>query len=375
MDQKKILISAGGTGGHLYPAQGLADELLDLHSGWHIMFAAGGLSTNKFFNRETYDYKDITTATFGKSIFDTFRSFKNIFKGFMQSRKLLKEFKPDLVIGFGSFYTFPTLLAAKTLKIPIILHEANSIPGKVNRYLSPYAAVTAIHFPGSASFLKGNIVQVGMPIRKGYEFNPSLRQEALSYFNLKSGCPTLLVFGGSQGAKAINNLATEALTSILHQQLKSLQIIHLTGGSEATDYVQVAYAKQGIHACIRDFETRMDLAWSIADFALVRAGASSIAEQVEYEVPGILIPYPFATDDHQSLNAQYFVTEVQGGVVYKESDSNAKKLAIEILSFLDENQSKIKLLKANIAEFKKDRKNENFCHLVLSTLGQLEDNE
>lgn len=148
MSKKKIILSAGGTGGHLFPAQVIASEL---KKSCEVLFVGGGLSKSRYFQRDLFSFEEICCATFSLSKpWKIIQGGKTIFKGLIESRKILREFKPDIVVGFGSFYTLPILIAAIWAKIPIVLHEQNAIPGKVNRLFSRFAKMTAITFPKSA---------------------------------------------------------------------------------------------------------------------------------------------------------------------------------------------------------------------------------
>jgi len=255
-----------------------------------------------------------------------FRGGRLIFKGMRQSGKILRSFEPDVVVGFGSFYTLPLLLAAKREKIPIILHEQNAIPGKVNRLFSRFAHATAITFPVQ---IHGHTELVRFPLRKQKE------QDPWEYFGLEKGKPTLLVCGGSQGAVRLNELFLEALP-----RLSGYQVLHFTGKNSEVheeDYGGIAH-------CVKQFEPNLPLAMQIADLAITRAGASTIAELTETETPAILIPFPYATDNHQEKNAQHFV----GGEVYLEKDLTGEKLAEVITRFpLKEKQKQIQEYKRN----------------------------
>lgn len=234
-----------------------------------------------------------------------------IARGVLQCRALVNEFSPDAVVGFGSFYTLPVLVAAKLQKIPIVLHEQNSIPGKVNRLFSPYARVTGLTFPESASHLKGPTRLVDFPLRSCGEDDP------WRYFGLEPGRKTLLIFGGSQGAKRLNALFLEAV-----KELDDVQVLHF--GVETTLYQEL-----GIPHVVKPFEPKMHLALAIADLAITRAGAGTIAELNHTKTPAILVPFPYATDNHQEKNARAFV----GGEVYIEKELSAETLVHAIRTF------------------------------------------
>ena len=148
MPVKKVVITAGGTGGHLYPAQALAQQLKKLSPSREVLFVAGGLLTSRFFNRDQFNFEEVACSPLlSRNPLKVLKGLKNLVRGTSQTVAILKRFKPDVVVGFGSFYTAPILLAAKWLKIPIILHEANSVPGKANQWLASFADTVAVHFP------------------------------------------------------------------------------------------------------------------------------------------------------------------------------------------------------------------------------------
>lgn len=319
--KKKILITAGGTGGHLFPAQALAQKLKQSEQ---VHFAAFGLAKSRYFDREQFSFDEILSATFSlKHPFKALVAMGTLLKGVMQARRLLRNFRPDLVVGFGSFFTLPILIAAKLQNIPIVLHEQNAIPGKVNRLFSRFAKLTTITFPHSAPFLKKKSLLVSFPIRTPIEKE---KIDPWNYFGLESGKKVLLIFGGSQGASRLNTLAVEAVL-----QLKAeVQVIHLTGNKESVLAITQKYADHNIKACVKEFEKRMDLAWQIASCALCRAGAGTIVELIETQTPAILIPFPFATDNHQWKNGCYFVEEVGGGRLLDEATTTGDLLAAVI---------------------------------------------
>ncbi len=298
-----MLIAAAGTGGHLFPAQALAQELQAL--GYEVRFAGHGLSSNRYFNKEEFVYEDVSSATPYKK--NLLKALFEISKGLKKSLKIVRGFKPDLVVGFGSFHSFPVLLATLFFRVPIVLFEANSIPGKVNRFFSRFAELSAVHFPEAGQRLFGKMKEVAMPIWKG---GRSTQEKAREYFSLDPKKDTLLVFGGSQGALSINKLLWEAAPHFA----EDFQVMHFTGDKKALEEIRCRYEELKIFACVKEFEPRMDLAWQAATMAVCRSGAATLAEMIEYEVPAVLLPYPHAADDHQRKNAECM--EKMGGAFY-----------------------------------------------------------
>lgn len=323
-----------------------------------MLFVAGKLKASTFFERERFRFEEIDCATFSlKRPFSLIKAFKHIFKGFLESRRVLRSFKPDLVVGFGSFYTLPLLFAALFEKVPFMLHEQNAMPGKVNRFFSAWAKLTAITFPQSAKHIKGKTQRAVFPLknRKG----SAQGYDSWSYFGLNPGHLTLLVFGGSQGALQVNTLFLEAC-KLLVKQLPSFQVLHFTGARTPIFEVKACYDSLGIVNCVKTFEPRMELSLSVADLAITRAGAATIEELIEWEIPALLIPFPKASENHQMKNAEHFVHHVGGGKLVSQSLLEPKNLADAIFSFTPSERAQ---KKKNIQQYKKKE--------VLKPLSQL----
>lgn len=335
MRRKRILFSVGGTGGHLFPAQVAAQEL----SGCEILFVGGGLSKNHFFERGTFKFEEISTAPIRFSL----KTFSNL-KGIFRSLRIIKSFSPDLVVGFGSFYTFPLLVAACICKVPFILHEQNAIPGKVNKMFAPFAKTTVITFPKTASMLRGTTVESVFPLRKQIEIVSPWK-----YFGLLEHQLTLLVYGGSQGAAAINSLFCGGL-DLLKKRLPSFQVVHFAGRSEDIDKLRSRYASAGILACVKGFEPHPDVALRAADLAITRAGAGTIAELIAYNVPAILIPYPHASENHQIKNGEHFVNVVGGGWLFHQEALTEETLSLAVEKAI---KGEISFKKSQIVLYKK----------------------
>jgi len=317
MGKRKIIIAAGGTGGHLFPAQGFAKELQQKEQA-EVLFVGGGLSKNPYFRKELFLFQEVESATPFKG--NIFRSLGKLIKGTFQSFRVLGDFRPDLLVGFGSFHSFPVLLAALCKKIPIVLFEANAYPGKVNRFFSRWAKYSCVQFAESKKYLKGDVREVAMPLWIREEEKLYTQAEACSYFGLQPGRPTVLVFGGSQGAVSINRIFEEVASP-------EVQVIHLAGKEARIDVLRDVYARKGVSACVKSFEDKMSMAWRAAHFAICRAGAATLSEAIAFEVPMILIPYPYAADDHQKKNAQFVEKKIGAAIVLEETQLSKESLA------------------------------------------------
>ncbi len=356
---KRVVIASGGTGGHIFPAQNLCSQLQQKCPGIELLFIAKGLSTNQRFNSSAFSFVDVESGPINPKALP-FSSLK-ILKGIFTSLRALKKFRPDVVIGFGSYHSFPVLCAAFILRIPIILHEANSIPGKVNRLFSRFAAWTGVFFPGSKEHLKGNVLLTDIPLRKEFMegFCPT-KEEALAYYGLEKDLATVLVFGGSLGAKKLNEIAADGLVDLACKL--PFQLLHFTGNQETTELLQKQYSRHNIKAVVQNFEHNMQYAWRLADVALCRSGASTIAEAVACKVPAVYVPYPHASDGHQDKNAQY-VTSLGGGIWFKEKGLEPKRVAEALEKLLAAADCKSALAKAE-----KSMQNSRFPDLVLKFL-------
>jgi UDP-N-acetylglucosamine--N-acetylmuramyl-(pentapeptide) pyrophosphoryl-undecaprenol N-acetylglucosamine transferase len=361
MQSKRVLITAGGTGGHLYPAQALAQQLMKHSPASDVLFVAGGLGKNRYFDGERFPYQEIASSPlFSRNPLKSFKGIKDLAKGINQSVGILKKYRPDVVVGFGSYYTVPILLAAKWLKIPVVLHEANSIPGRANKWLSPLATCVGIHFPLTATLFKKKTLEVGLPLREGFHLQAMSKEEALTHYGLSTDRQTILICGGSQGARAINQLIEKCLP--VFSRL-SLQIIHSTGDAGKAADLAALYAAHHIPACVKAFEPQMQLAWRAADAFIGRSGAATIAESIEFEVPGILIPYPFATDHHQEKNADFLVETVKSGWKLLEPGLTPELLS-KMIEHLFEAKQYLAFKKA-LNVYKKRPHQLTLCQLVL----------
>ncbi len=301
----KVLIASGGTGGHLFPAQQMAEELQE-----EFLFAGHKLHDSPFFDRK-YPYVEIASSNRNPFL---------LLKGLLQSLVLIVTFKPDVVVGFGSFHGFPVLLAALFLGKKIVLFEPNYSYGKVNRFFAPFAKKIAVQFfrkqGKKFAYIGKTRKQINQPL-------------ARAHYGLKPDLFTILVFGGSQGAKFINETFFES-AKILDFPF---QVIHFTG--------KLGIPKYDVPSAVKEFEKEMHYAYSAADLAICRSGAGAVAELLNYELPSILIPYPYAYD-HQKENAKALGAGCQ---VLLQKEVDAQKLAAEIKVFRQNLKARIEALR------------------------------
>lgn len=350
---RKILFAVGGTGGHLFPAQALARDLKELCSEVEILFGGGRLGSNLFFHKMKFPFREVTSS----SPFRTHpvKAALQIGRGILESFDLIKEFSPDLIIGFGSFYSFPILVTARLKRIPYILVESNVLPGRVNRIFSPKAQFSAVQYDETGQILKGKSIPTKMPFwsqeNQGMVFAAA---DARKHYQLDPEMFTLLAFGGSQGAEAINRAVVELQLNI------PFQVLHFCGRNQDADAIIKRYRERGISACVKHFEEQMHIAWRAADLAICRAGAGTMAEMEIFHVPAILIPWPGATDRHQHKNAGV-MEKIGGAQLLEESDLD--KLGDKITQTLGE----LPKMKANLKEYR-EREIDHLATLVLNHL-------
>lgn len=327
----RILMAVGGSGGHLFPAIALAEELESKY-GCKVEFAGGKLSTNPFLGGRKELFHEVSCGMLSKNPIEFLKQSFSLMWGVKQSVDLIRQFQPDAVIGFGSYHSLPLLIGSKLTGKKIFLHEGNSVPGKVNRLFAPWATKTWIQFPSAQQFLKVSASLGGLPLRKELRKGIYTPEEARLSFQLDPNMLTLLVVGGSQGAKKINSLFSTSALFFLRELLPEFQVIHSTGSHEETELLMGRYVSKSIPAYVRPFIRNMAAAWSAASMSLTRAGGASLVEQFEFEVPGIVIPYPFASEDHQSKNGD-FLAQTGLGIKILEGDLTPQNLAMKIQEF------------------------------------------
>ncbi len=329
MPHKKltILIAAGGTGGHLFPAQQLAEQLSDCE----IAFAGHKLQETPFFTKGKVPFWEISSAPPKKD--NWLRFLVSIGRGFCQSLLMIRKFKPDVVVGFGSYHSFPILLAAAITRKKIVLFEANCALGKVNRIFSKIARCVAIQFPLERP-LRNAILVPYLPWKAPEE--KISKEAARAYFGLSNRF-TFLIFGGSQGATFLNETLPKALPLL---QGIDFQVIHLTGkGSPPISYGTIP-------ASVKEFEKEMDFAYAAADLAICRSGAGTVAELIRHQVPSLLIPFPQAADNHQWKNGQFLENGVKGAKIVAQKEASPEKIVQELESLIQQIDEKKMDLKA-----------------------------
>jgi UDP-N-acetylglucosamine--N-acetylmuramyl-(pentapeptide) pyrophosphoryl-undecaprenol N-acetylglucosamine transferase len=325
----RVLIAGGGTGGHVFPGVALAEEVVTRHPDNEVIFVgtARGLEASAVpaagFKIELIDVAGLKGKGLGKLLGALFL----LPRAFFQSIAILRRYKPDVVVGVGGYASGPVVLAAWFMRIPTCLIEQNALPGFTNRSLGHFVKAAFTAFPEAERFFaKKKVHMLGNPIRRTLMENymrPSTPHEK----------PKLLVFGGSQGAHALNMRVVEALPHLADLREK-IEITHQTGAKDR-EQVEKGYQAVGFKPDVRDFITDMSSAYATADLVVCRAGATTLAELTVCKKPSILVPFPAAADNHQVVNARSM--EAGGAaVVIEEKDLTGEKLAAEIRAILSD---------------------------------------
>ena len=320
-------MACGGSGGHIFPAIGVAEEIRSRHPDVRIFFACGKKEIEETIFRGIPEENivEIESAAFegGRALWRPLFLIK-LFRGFMDSRAFLKKEKPGLVAGFGGYFSFPVVLAAKSLGIRSIVHEQNVIPGVANKTLARWTDGVAISFSETQKYLpRCRVVAcTGNPVRSLIE--KKCREEAMKYFGFSPQKITALVLGGSQGAESINQFFLESLSLLPGRVKDRMQVLHLCGRMLPEEAERLCRS-HGVYGKAYSFFDRMDLVYNAADFALGRAGATFLAEMESKKIPAILIPYPFA-GAHQKENARVF-QQSNPATILEQENVTAQKLA------------------------------------------------
>jgi UDP-N-acetylglucosamine--N-acetylmuramyl-(pentapeptide) pyrophosphoryl-undecaprenol N-acetylglucosamine transferase len=289
----RAILAGGGTGGHVIPALAIAHELQSHYDAQLLFIGTARGIENRLVPAAGFELrlvevgalKNVTVATRVKTLFD-------LPHAVWESRRILREFRPDVVIGVGGYASGPAMLAAALSRIPTLAFEPNVVPGFANRVIAPMVSAAAVHFPETARYFRRSEI-TGVPVRQAF-FGMA---DVPSHTH-----PTLLAFGGSQGAHAINKVVMESV-ALLRERLPKLHIVHQTGERDYNDAAS-AYAGCGDAIEVFKFIDNMPSFFVGADLLLCRSGASTVAEVTAAGKPAVFVPFPRAADDHQKRNAE-----------------------------------------------------------------------
>lgn len=359
---KRIIIAGGGTGGHIFPALAIANALKKKEPDMEILFvgAKGKMEMEKI-PEAGYAIRGIDIAGYNRSSL-----IKNIglpyklVKSFLQVKRIFSSFQPQAAIGVGGYSTFPVLRYAQSRGIPTFIHESNSFAGKSNKLLGKKATRIFTASDGMEKFFPSDrLLRTGNPVRKNVVANRIPREEGLRFFGLDPSYPTVLVTGGSLGARSINEAIDAGIGSLIENKI---QLIWQTGKSFASE--AAAHARKSRLIWTGEFISKMDYAYAAADIVVSRSG-SVLYELCAVRKPVIFIPYPHATEDHQTVNAMNLVKK-KAAIMIPDKDARGK-LVSEILR-LANNKPEQEQLKENIGKMAITNADEKIADEILNIL-------
>ena len=356
----KIVIACGGTGGHLFPGIAVAQSLRSRgHESVLLIsekeidaLASEGYSELKFEKVPAIGLPKLLSPAaikFGFRFFSTYRRCAGIIKGF----------EADAVLGMGGFTSMPPIMAGRRRKAKTFIHESNAIPGKANRLTARWVDTVLLGLEECAEHFPNRETRtVGTPLRDAMT-QPVDRAAALEFFGFSGDTKkTVFIMGGSQGARGVNRGVADALSEF---DTGDIRIIHITGKSEF-DSVSEALGKSGIEHYVSPFCQKMEFAYELADLAIARSGASSLTELAAFGVPSILIPYPFAAEDHQTRNAEVF-SKRNAAILMKEEELSRRCLGKVVNDLFSDQQTLGKLGEAMRSLAVRDAA-ENICDMI-----------
>jgi UDP-N-acetylglucosamine--N-acetylmuramyl-(pentapeptide) pyrophosphoryl-undecaprenol N-acetylglucosamine transferase len=321
----RIVIAGGGTGGHLFPGIAIAQEFEARNLATRIIFVSTGNPLERsVLSKTDFELRSVTAAGIkGRGVWNQLVSLMKIPRGILESRRILKDFSPDLAIGLGSYSAGPVIISAWLQRIPIVIHEQNILPGITNRILARFAERIYISFENTKSNLDSSKVQwTGNPVRNEL-LDYSDGRTADNPDDTGNEIFTVLIIGGSQGAHTINMAVIEALDTLKDKD--HLHFVHQTGAADERQ-VNEAYRRNNIRCTVRSFFDNMAELYSRADLLICRAGATTVAEITALGKAVIFIPFPHAADNHQVLNAGLLSDEGAAEMIVEQD------LSAEILS-------------------------------------------
>ena len=365
MKSPKILISGGGTGGHVFPAIAIANAIKEMEPSADILFI-GALGKIEMEKVPAAGYKIIGLDIKGLQRKLTFENFKfpmRLLKSLWKSKKIIKEFKPDVAVGVGGYASGPMLQVAKSNGVPYLLQEQNSYAGITNKLLANAAAKICVAYEGMEKFFPAEkILLTGNPVRAELLKIKGLREEAIKFFELDATKKTIFITGGSLGARTLNESVLNHIDLI---NASDVQIIWQTGRFYYSTIVENASKQMRAGVKIFEFISNMDMAYAAADIIIARAGAGTISELCLVQKPVVLVPSPNVAEDHQTKNAMSLVNKNAAVLV---RDSEAKNKLIPTVFELLKNEKQLAELSQNISALAKPNAAKEIAEEVLKLI-------
>ena len=342
---KRVIISGGGTGGHIFPAISIANALRKIDPDMDILFvgAEDRMEMDKI-PAEGFDIVGLPIAGFNRrKLLKNFAVLIKLFKSLRLAKRILRDFKPDVVVGVGGYASGPVLWEAGKSSIPLVIQEQNSYAGIANKFVARKASVICVAYDGMEKFFPSDkIIKTGNPVRQNFDNMTDLKKEALSFFGLSDKLPVILVLGGSLGAGSINSSLSENIQTLIDSDC---QWIWQTGKYYFEDVNALVSVSSAGNISVHGFINRMDLAFAAADVIISRAGAGTISELCLVGKPVILVPSPNVAEDHQTKNALSLVNK--DAAVLVPDNQAVERLIAEALSLVSDVERK-KTLSTNI---------------------------
>jgi UDP-N-acetylglucosamine--N-acetylmuramyl-(pentapeptide) pyrophosphoryl-undecaprenol N-acetylglucosamine transferase len=345
--RKRVIISGGGTGGHIFPAISIANALRKIDPEIEILFvgAEGRMEMEKV---PAAGYRIVGLPVAGisrKNILKNFTVFIRLIKSLQLARKTVKEFNPDVVVGVGGYASGPVLRQSGKMGIPVLIQEQNSSAGMTNRLLAEKASAICVAYDGMDKYFPADkIIKTGNPVRQNFDNLGNLREEALRFFSLKNDLPVILILGGSLGAGSINKCLSDNIEIINNS---ASQWLWQTGKYYYEDVRKLVPGSSDTNIAVHAFIDRMDLAFAAADIIVSRAGAGTISELCLVGKPVILVPSPNVAEDHQTKNAMA-LTGRNAAIMIPDGKAEMT-LVDEAISLVSDIQKK-KILSENIVK-------------------------
>lgn len=345
----RAILTGGGTGGHIYPAVSIARGILEKYKDAEILFVGTekGME-NSIVPREGFPFRTIKVRGFLRKLtFQNVIAIKENMVSFLECRKIIKEFKPDIVIGTGGYVSGTMVMTAALMGIPTMIHEQNAFPGVTNRILSRYVDKIALTFPEASDYFryKEKITVTGNPLRG--EITKITKQEGMKAFGFDANKPLVLIVGGSRGAKKINESSMHIAEEC--EKKREFQLLHMTGESQYKAVIEL-YNKKDIphdtsYLRVMPYIHNAPYAYAGADLLISRCGAGLISEITALGKPSILIPYPYATDNHQEYNARA-LEKSNAAIVILESELD-ENILLDKVKYLLDNRNKMREMSIN----------------------------
>ncbi len=359
----RVAIACGGTGGHLFPGLAVAANLQQ--RGCAVTLLVSPKEVDQHAVAAARGMEIVTLPAVALQSGSRLAFVSGFFRSWRLARKYFRAKPPRAVVAMGGFTSAPPVLAARSLGARTFLHESNTVPGRANRWLARVVDRAFVGFPQAAARLRAREITVtGTPVRP--EIHARDPGECRAALGLDPARPVILVMGGSQGATGINELVSSALPQLASRR-SHWQWLHLAGPRDC-DQVRAAYARLGMTALVRPFLHEMDLALGAATAAVSRAGASSLAEFAALRLPAVLVPFPYAADNHQLHNARAFAEK--GAAFLLEQDSARPERLAELIDDLMENPATREKMQPALASWHAPQAADRIAEMILTAIGE-----